>query len=146
MKREVLEQMLDKMAEQTRANQELLQNTLRNMSAQITQQAETMTKTVDGRLEQISGKVNERLDEVFKKTNETFASVMARLAVIDEAQKKIDGLTNPNVVSLAGGSPTSRAAPSARCSSKRWCAYLCLPMFTNFRPPSVAVARKPTAY
>jgi DNA recombination protein RmuC len=58
-----------------------------------------MTKTVDGRLEQISGKVNERLDEGFKKTNETFANVMARLAVIDEAQKKIDGLTT-NVVSL----------------------------------------------
>ena len=99
LKREVLEQMLGKMAEQTRANQELLQNTLRNMSAQITQQAETMTKTVDGRLEQISGKVNERLDEGFKKTNETFANVMARLAVIDEAQKKLDGLTT-NVVSL----------------------------------------------
>ena len=99
LKREVLEGMLVKMAEQTRANQELLQNTLRSMGAQITQQAETMTKTVDGRLEQISGKVNERLDEGFKKTNETFANVMARLAVIDEAQKKIDSLTT-NVVSL----------------------------------------------
>jgi DNA recombination protein RmuC len=99
MKREVLEQMLGKMAEQTRANQELLQNTLRNMQQQITNQAETITKTVDGRLEQISGKVSERLDEGFKKTNETFVSVMARLAVIDEAQKKIDSLTT-NVVSL----------------------------------------------
>ncbi len=99
LKREVLEGMLGKMAEQTRANQELLQNTLRSIGAQISQQAETMTKTVDGRLEQISGKVNERLDEGFKKTNETFANVMARLAVIDEAQKKIDGLTT-NVVSL----------------------------------------------
>jgi DNA recombination protein RmuC len=99
MKREVLEQMLGKMAEQTRANQELLQNTLRNMQQQITNQAETMTKTVDGRLEQISGKVNERLDEGFKKTNETFINVMTRLAVIDEAQKKIDNLTT-NVVSL----------------------------------------------
>ena len=99
LKREVLEGMLGKMAEQTRANQELLQNTLRSMGAQITQQAETMTKTVDGRLEQISGKENERLDEGFKKTNETFANVMARLAVIDEAQKKIDSLTT-NVVSL----------------------------------------------
>jgi DNA recombination protein RmuC len=99
LKREVVEQMLGKMAEQTRANQELLQNSLRNMGAQLTLQAETMTKTVDGRLEQISGKVNERLDEGFKKTNETFANVMARLAVIDEAQKKLDGLTS-NVVSL----------------------------------------------
>jgi DNA recombination protein RmuC len=99
LKRDVLEQMLGKMAEQARANQELLQNTLRNMQQQITNQAETMTKTVDGRLDQISGKVNERLDEGFKKTNETFINVMTRLAVIDEAQKKIDNLTT-NVVSL----------------------------------------------
>ncbi|TAG47977.1 MAG: DNA recombination protein RmuC [Betaproteobacteria bacterium] len=99
LKREVLEKMLGTMAEQTRENQNLLQNTLRNMQQQITTQAETMTKTVDGRLEQISGKVNERLDEGFKKTNETFTNVMTRLAVIDEAQKKIDSLTT-NVVSL----------------------------------------------
>jgi DNA recombination protein RmuC len=54
---------------------------------------------VDARLEQIGGKVSERLDEGFKKTNETFVSVMERLATIDEAQKKIDGLT-VNMVSL----------------------------------------------
>ncbi|HEX6828114.1 MAG TPA: DNA recombination protein RmuC [Burkholderiales bacterium] len=54
---------------------------------------------VEGRLDQISGRVAERLDEGFKRTNETFTSVMARLAAIDEAQKKIDGLTS-NVVTL----------------------------------------------
>ena len=56
-------------------------------------------RTPDSRLEQISGKVNERLEEGFKKTNETFVNVMQRLATIDEAQKKIDGLTS-NVVGL----------------------------------------------
>jgi len=60
---------------------------------------ETLNKTVESRLDLISGKVSERLDEGFKKTNETFANVMARLATIDEAQKKIDGLTT-NMVSL----------------------------------------------
>jgi DNA recombination protein RmuC len=54
---------------------------------------------MDTRLEHISVKVAERLDEGFKKTNETFTNVMTRLATIDEAQKKIDGLTT-NVVSL----------------------------------------------
>jgi DNA recombination protein RmuC len=54
---------------------------------------------LEGRLDQISGRVAERLDEGFKRTNETFVSVMARLAAIDEAQKKIDGLTS-NVVTL----------------------------------------------
>jgi DNA recombination protein RmuC len=54
---------------------------------------------VDERLEEIGGKVSERLEEGFKKTNETFVSVMQRLATIDEAQKKIDGLST-NMVSL----------------------------------------------
>ena len=60
---------------------------------------QALTQSVDGRLDTLSGQVNQRLDEGFRKTNETFASVMARLATIDEAQKKIDGLTT-NVVSL----------------------------------------------
>ncbi|HET9701485.1 MAG TPA: DNA recombination protein RmuC, partial [Burkholderiales bacterium] len=54
---------------------------------------------VEGRLDQISGRVAERLDEGFRRTSETFTSVMARLAAIDEAQKKLDGLTS-NVVTL----------------------------------------------
>ncbi len=69
------------------------------LDEKLAQTSERLRTTVDDRLEQISGKVSERLDEGFKKTNETFASVMARLATIDEAQKKIDGLTS-NVVSL----------------------------------------------
>jgi DNA recombination protein RmuC len=69
------------------------------LDEKLTQTSERLRATVDERLQQISGKVNERLDEGFKKTNETFTNVMARLATIDEAQKKIDGLTS-NVVSL----------------------------------------------
>src|SRR4029453_17057930 len=59
----------------------------------------TLSRTTDARLEQITGRVNERLEEGFRKTNETFVSVMERLAPIDEAQRKIDGLTS-NVVTL----------------------------------------------
>jgi DNA recombination protein RmuC len=61
--------------------------------------SEQLRAVVEGRLDQIGGRVAERLDDGFKKTNETFTNVMARLATIDEAQKKIDGLTS-NVVSL----------------------------------------------
>jgi len=61
--------------------------------------SEQLRGTVEGRLDQISGKVTERLDEGFKKTNQTFTDVMSRLATIDEAQKKIDGLST-NMVSL----------------------------------------------
>ncbi len=99
MRTDVLDQMLGKMAEQARANQTMLQTTLQTISQQLGTQAQTMTTTVNERLVEITGKVNERLDEGFKRTNETFVNVMQRLATIDEAQKKIDGLTT-NVVSL----------------------------------------------
>ena len=91
--------MLEKLIEQGRAEQRLLQDTLKHMTAQFGDRVQQLSQTVDGRLNEISGKVAERLDEGFKKTNETFTSVMTRLAVIDEAQKKIEGLAS-NVVSL----------------------------------------------
>ena len=99
LRSEMLAKTLEKLGEQGRADQELIQTSFRNATQHLATSIETLSKTVDGRLEQIGGKVNERLDEGFKKTNETFVSVMARLATIDEAQKKIDGLTT-NVVSL----------------------------------------------
>lgn len=91
--------MLEKLMEQSRAGQSLLQETLKGMTAHFNERVQQLSQTVDGRLNEISGKVAERLDEGFKKTNETFTSVMTRLAVIDEAQKKIEGLAS-NVVSL----------------------------------------------
>jgi DNA recombination protein RmuC len=69
------------------------------LSEALNKTSEQLRGTVETRLDQISGRVTERLDEGFKKTNETFTSVMARLATIDEAQKKIDSLTT-NMVSL----------------------------------------------
>jgi DNA recombination protein RmuC len=99
LRTELLSKMLEKLAEQGRADQELIQNSFRNATLNLATSIEALEKKVDTRLEQIGGKVNERLDEGFKKTNETFVSVMARLATIDEAQKKIDGLTT-NMVSL----------------------------------------------
>jgi DNA recombination protein RmuC len=99
LRSEILAQTLAKLAEQGREDQKLIQDSFRNATQHLASSIEALSKTVDGRLELIGGKVNERLDEGFKKTNETFVSVMARLATIDEAQKKIDGLTT-NMVSL----------------------------------------------
>jgi DNA recombination protein RmuC len=95
----VLEKLHTTLAEQGKAEQELIQSTMRNATLQLVSTIDNLAKAVDGRLELIGGKVSERLDEGFKKTNQTFIDVMARLATIDEAQKKIDGLTT-NVVSL----------------------------------------------
>ena len=58
-----------------------------------------LNEKIEQRLEQINDKVNERLDQNFEKTNKTFASVLERLSKIDEAQKKIDTLSN-DIVSL----------------------------------------------
>lgn len=54
---------------------------------------------IEKRLNYINDKVNERLDANFEKTNETFKAVLVRIAKIDEAQKKIDGLSN-DIISL----------------------------------------------
>jgi DNA recombination protein RmuC len=96
---ELLERSLSILAEQTKAQTQSMQDSLRALSQQLSGNVESLTRTVDGRLEQIQGRVGEKLEEGFRKTNETFTSVMARLATIDEAQRKIDGLTT-NVVSL----------------------------------------------
>ncbi len=90
---------LAKLSEQGLAQQQSIEATMRLVTGQITATIDGLTKSTDTRLAEIGGKVNERLDEGFKKTNETFVSVMSRLATIDEAQKKLDGLTT-NVVSL----------------------------------------------
>jgi DNA recombination protein RmuC len=99
LKTEMLSQTLEKLAEAARGDRELLQDGLRKAALQQTATTEALTRTMNERLDAISGVVNQRLDEGFKKTNETFVSVMERLATIDEAQKKIGDLT-VNVVSL----------------------------------------------
>jgi DNA recombination protein RmuC len=99
LREEILLKLSQMLAEQSVREMEQLQNALALTTTQLTATVGELTKTADAKLGEISGKVTERLEEGFKKTNETFANVMARLATIDEAQKKIDGLTT-NVVSL----------------------------------------------
>jgi DNA recombination protein RmuC len=107
----VLEKLHTTLSEQGKAQQALINDTMLKATTTLTQSIESLGKIVDNRLEEIGGKVSERLEEGFKKTNETFANVMARLATIDEAQKKIDGLT-VNMVSLQDllGDKRSRGA------------------------------------
>nr|VFJ54355.1 MAG: DNA recombination protein RmuC [Candidatus Kentron sp. DK] len=58
-----------------------------------------LTETTDNRLKEISAQVERRLGEGFEKTTATFADVLKRLALIDEAQKKITELST-NVIGL----------------------------------------------
>lgn len=58
-----------------------------------------MNDKIEYRLNQINDKVNRRIDDNFEKTNKTFNSVLERITKIDEAQKKIEVLSN-DIVSL----------------------------------------------
>lgn len=60
---------------------------------------EKQNEVLERRLNLINDKVNERLDVNFEKTNKTFVNVLERLSKIDEAQKKIDGLST-DIISL----------------------------------------------
>ena len=60
---------------------------------------DALTQNTDQKLKEISGQVERRLSEGFEKTTATFTDVLKRLALIDEAQKKITELST-NVVSL----------------------------------------------
>lgn len=78
----------------------------RRVTDTLTLNAETLGKRVDKltqetdqRLKEISGQVEKRLSEGFEKTTSVFTDVLTRLALIDEAQKKITELSS-NVVSL----------------------------------------------
>jgi DNA recombination protein RmuC len=72
---------------------------LNRYSEDLGKRMEGLTKKTDERLQQISGQVEKRLTEGFEKTSATFTDVLKRLALIDEAQKKITELST-NVVSL----------------------------------------------
>lgn len=72
----------------------LNQNTQR-----LTEQVEKLTQTTREKLHDISLEVNRQLTTGFEKTTNTFTDVVKRLAIIDEAQKKITELSS-NVVGL----------------------------------------------
>ncbi len=80
------------------ARQQLTENTTQN-SQLISVQMEKLNKTVHDKLLEISGQVEKRLTEGFEKTTATFTDIIKRLAIIDEAQKRITELST-NVVSL----------------------------------------------
>lgn len=74
---------------------EMSQTSIEHLAKSNDQIQETLHK----RLTEISGQVETRLNKGFEKTNETFTDVVKRLALIDEAQKKITELSS-SVVSL----------------------------------------------
>ncbi|MBP5684230.1 MAG: DNA recombination protein RmuC [Bacilli bacterium] len=72
-----------------------------NINKELNDNFIKMNENMESKLNNINEKVHERIDQNFEKTNKTFISVLERLSKIDEAQKKIDGLTT-NIVNLEG--------------------------------------------
>jgi DNA recombination protein RmuC len=96
--------------EAIKALQETVQAGMQSVQHQVTEalgssadtlgkRMESLTESTDRRLKEISGEVEKRLAEGFEKTTATFTDIVKRLALIDEAQKKITELSS-NVVSL----------------------------------------------
>lgn len=74
-------------------------NILLQNSKELSSRVEKLTQETAQHLKEISGQVEKRLSDGFEKTTATFADVVKRLALIDEAQKRITELSS-NVISL----------------------------------------------
>ncbi len=70
-----------------------------DLSKDLEKDFKSTNEIIEKRLMYLNDKVNERLDANFEKTNKAFTSILERISKIDEAQKKIDGLSN-DIISL----------------------------------------------
>ena len=111
---ESLQKITEKSHEQNANNNLRLQSTMREnlneldrqlkdalirTSDHLTKQFDLLTKHTQTQILKISENVDKRLHEGFSHSSETFANVLKRLTIIDEAQKKISDLSS-NVISL----------------------------------------------
>lgn len=74
-------------------HKQLGESLLRN-STDLGERVAALTRVTDERLREIGGQVDKRLSDGFEKTTATFTDVIKRLALIDEAQKKITALSS----------------------------------------------------
>ncbi|MDQ8038866.1 MAG: DNA recombination protein RmuC [Rickettsiella sp.] len=80
-------------------NLKLLQDSIQQGLQSIGQRMDKLTENTQEKLQIISAQVEKRLFDGFAQTTATFTDVIKRLALIDEAQKRITELSN-NVVNL----------------------------------------------
>lgn len=94
-----VDQLIDHLNKVSQANREELTHSLSITRESLTARFDKLTESTDQRLKGISEQVEQRLVEGFDKTTKTFNDILKRLALIDDAQKKITELSS-NVVSL----------------------------------------------
>lgn len=74
-----------------------LSNFKDNINDNLTKDFKSLNDSIEKKMFEINNKVEERLAKGFKDTNETFNQIVERVAVIDEAQKKIKDLSEEMV-------------------------------------------------
>lgn len=97
--RKATEQLTSQLTETAKLGREEMAKSLHLSSEQMAKRIDELTVSTDNRLKDISGQVEKRLADGFEKTTKTFNDILQRLALIDDAQKKITELST-NVVSL----------------------------------------------
>jgi DNA recombination protein RmuC len=93
------EQLTTQLTATSKLGREEMAKSLHISSEQMAKRIDELTVSTDNRLKDISGQVEKRLADGFEKTTKTFNDILQRLALIDDAQKKITELSS-NVVSL----------------------------------------------
>lgn len=76
-----------------------LHDVLSHSTKQLQEQFQTLTQATERHMIDINKSMGSHLTQGFEKTNETFTNIIKRLAIIDDAQKKITDLSE-NIVSL----------------------------------------------
>jgi len=94
-----VDQLIEHLSKASQSTRLELAKSLESSAIQLTQGIEKLTESTDKRLKEINTQVEHRLAEGFEKTTKTFNDILKRLALIDDAQKKITELST-NVVSL----------------------------------------------
>lgn len=79
--------------------QSIIRENFCSFDKQIHDVMDRTTRQLDEKLDKITHSVENRLTQGFEKTNETFTNIAQRLAIIDDAQKKISALSE-NVINL----------------------------------------------
>ncbi|MEW6996359.1 DNA recombination protein RmuC [Colwelliaceae bacterium BS250] len=94
-----INQLIAHLNKSTKDSREELSRSLQDNSEVLAKRMTELTQSTDKRLQDISKGVEQRLTDGFDKTTKTFNDIVKRLALIDDAQKKITELST-NVVSL----------------------------------------------
>ncbi|GLX77306.1 RmuC family protein [Thalassotalea insulae] len=94
-----VDQLVEHLNKASAMNRDEQRKSLQASSEQIAEKMKELTAATDNKLKEISEQVEKRLADGFDKTTKTFNDILKRLALIDDAQKKITELST-NVVSL----------------------------------------------